>query len=303
MLYRAESLMEKDSAQAATIFNNIPDIDFHEPNFFNIHDKGCVANMYLNKAQSQLKEKNYYGLLLSIEHIIEWENLLIYQEKNTIKSEKKEKLRNLSWVLAQNTTFLLENKNNPKMTDSLTTIISRNLQEKIRSYVIFHQIHDGFVERKIINHRYYWVTVLFTIISLAIYLYYQKTSVEIRHLKSIMFNNQNKIHNLLLQLKQNKSDNYQNIGSGKQIYDSIKNGGTMKNISVENEQYFINFFAYSFPQEYNNIVSRYNSLTLRHTTYLILNYMGFSDSEIQQILFVKASTIRNYRLRIKKHMI
>lgn len=303
MLYRAETLMEKDSVQAAAIFKDMPDIDYLEPNFFNIHNKRCVVNLYLNKAQSQLKQRDFNGLRSSIEHVLEWETLLIYQEKNNITLEKKEKLRSQCFLLAQNTTLLNENQNNHRTKDSLTTIISKNLQEMIRNNAVLHQTYDSFVERKVINHRYYWIVVLFTITSLAIYLFYQRTSVEVSQLKSMMFRNQNKIHHLLLQLKQNKSDNYQNIGSGKQIYDSIKNGGNMKNISIENEQFFINYFAYSYPQEYHNIVSCYNSLTLRHTTYLILKYMGFNDSEIQQILFVRASTIRNYRLRIKKHII
>ena len=77
----------------------------------------------------------------------------------------------------------------------------------------------------------------------------------------------------------------------------------MKNISVDDEQSFIYYYAFTFPKQYAAIVTSYSKLSLRHTTYLILKEMGFSDTRIQDILFVSDSTIRNYRFRSSKNRI
>ena len=41
---------------------------------------------------------------------------------------------------------------------------------------------------------------------------------------------------------------YWNIG--KQIYEAVTSGGTMKNISIENEHCFVDYYAFLFPEEY-----------------------------------------------------
>ena len=63
--------------------------------------------------------------------------------------------------------------------------------------------------------------------------------------------------------------------------------------SIEEEQYFIDYYAFSHPEEYKRITSPYRQLSLRHTTYLILSEMGYNDKDIMRILMVKSSTIRN----------
>ena len=92
------------------------------------------------------------------------------------------------------------------------------------------------------------------------------------------------------------------LGRGKEIYENIKNGGLMKNISVEDEQCFIDYYAFLCPKDFEEITAPYKSLTLRHTTYLILSKMDFSDKAIQQILFISPSTIRNYRSRMNRNL-
>lgn len=97
-----------------------------------------------------------------------------------------------------------------------------------------------------------------------------------------------------------KNSTSEKLGIGKQFYEAVTSGGTMKNISIENEHCFVDYYAFLFPEEYATITRPYNNLSLRHTTYLILLQMGFNDADIKTILFVKPSTIRNYRLRISK---
>lgn len=94
---------------------------------------------------------------------------------------------------------------------------------------------------------------------------------------------------------------YDELGRGKHIYKSVMAGGQMKNISMEDEQNFVDYYAFSHPDDYNQLISSYSSLSLRHTTFVILRQLEFSDTEIQRILFVQPSTIRNYRLRIKRN--
>lgn len=95
---------------------------------------------------------------------------------------------------------------------------------------------------------------------------------------------------------------YDELGRGKHIYESVLAGGQMKNISMEDEQNFVDYYAFSHPDDYNQLISSYSSLSLRHTTFVILRQLEFSDTEIQRILFVQPSTIRNYRLRIKRNL-
>ena len=92
------------------------------------------------------------------------------------------------------------------------------------------------------------------------------------------------------------------LGRGKEIYENVQNGGLMKNFSVEDEQCFIDYYAFLCPKELEEIIAPYKSLTMRHTTYLILSKMDFCDKSIQQILFISPSTIRNYRSRMNKNL-
>lgn len=129
--------------------------------------------------------------------------------------------------------------------------------------------------------------------------------------KGILLENESATKHSLQQLEDATTKQLQQIGDmtkerlgiGQTIYQNVESGGTMKNISVDDEQSFIYYYAFTFPKQYAAIVTSYSKLSLRHTTYLILKEMGFSDTRIQDILFVSDSTIRNYRFRSSKNRI
>ena len=90
------------------------------------------------------------------------------------------------------------------------------------------------------------------------------------------------------------------LGIGKDIYETIVRKEKLTNFSKEREQHFIDYYAFTYPQDFINICMPYKSLTKRHTTYLILNHLSFNDKEAAELLCVSETTIRNYRLRLNK---
>ena len=130
---------------------------------------------------------------------------------------------------------------------------------------------------------------------------YDRKSGRMVSLSSSMDAKENEITFLSHQLRRVQECTNEHLGCGKKWYDRLLQGGTMKNISIEEEQHFVDYYSVAFPDRFERITSPYRLLSLRHTTYQILSDMGFSDKEIMRILFVKASTIRNYRLRMNKN--
>lgn len=90
------------------------------------------------------------------------------------------------------------------------------------------------------------------------------------------------------------------LGSGKVVYEAVANGDKPHEFSKEKEQDFIDYYAFTYNKEFHEMIKPYQSLTLRHTTYLILEQMHFSDKQIGEILNVSDSTVRNYRHRLNK---
>lgn len=90
------------------------------------------------------------------------------------------------------------------------------------------------------------------------------------------------------------------LGSGKVIYEAVVNGNKPHNFTKEKEQDLIDYYAFTYSKEFHEMIKPYRSLTLRHTTYLILEQMHFSDKQIGEILNVTDSTVRNYRHRLNR---
>ena len=128
----------------------------------------------------------------------------------------------------------------------------------------------------------------------------QMLNNKAEHYKTIIVNYKEQSAYYEKQLNLLRKNTNERLGKGKKIMDHILNGGLIKNISIQDEQCFIDYYAFSNPERYNIITRDYSSLSLRHTTYLVLVELGYSDTDIQKILFVKDSTIRNYRSRMNK---
>lgn len=156
-------------------------------------------------------------------------------------------------------------------------------------------------EQKLINHPYYPVVILFISISLLVVIWYDRKERRINSLHDSLEDNEQQNEQLRDQIHHMQSLSREQLGTGRSIYENVRQGGTMKNISVADEQCFVDYYAFAEPESFTQLTAPYKNLSLRHTTYLILCKMGFDDTDIQRILFVQRSTIRNYRLRIKKN--
>lgn len=156
-------------------------------------------------------------------------------------------------------------------------------------------------EQRFINHPYYPIIVLLVTIVLLVVIWYDRKERRINTLHDSLENNEQQNEQLRDQIHHMQSLSREQLGIGRSVYENVRQGGTMKNISVADEQCFIDYYAFIEPKSFSQLMAPYKNLSLRHTTYLILCKMGYNDTDIQRILFVQRSTIRNYRLRIKKN--
>ncbi len=158
-------------------------------------------------------------------------------------------------------------------------------------------------ELQLLNQPFYPVIVLFVFVALLIVFWYDRKEQRINSLFHSLESNELQNKQLRNQMCHIQNLSREQLGVGRRIYEKVRQGGSMRNISVADEQYFIDFYAFVEPESFTQLIAPYKKLSLRHTTYLILVNMGFNDYDIQQILFVQRSTIRNYRLRIKRSRI
>lgn len=309
-LLKVERLLMEDSTKAISMLKVIPESVFQERAFFRIHNHNCIANAYYYKTMGQLEDRNldeaqrYF--LYFVNHCMLAHQL---QSDSNYKPDSlsSQKLRFLQSI------FLADASDD-------STISALKLQLtcfKTNVNLQFLSPRALSTEYQLLHHPFYWPLLLLVTVATLCVAFYQKKEKDthnhlkeekrlrerIAHLESQSNSNSSEIDKLNQQLVQLQETNMLRIGKGKQCYDLVKAGGTMKNISIGDEQCFIDYYAYTFPQEYHKLTATYSSLTLRHTTFLILSEMGFSDKDICRILFVKDSTIRNYRLRISKKKI
>ena len=89
------------------------------------------------------------------------------------------------------------------------------------------------------------------------------------------------------------------LGLGKNVYDMITGGEMIKDFTKSKEQALINYYAYTFSKQYHGLILPYRKLTLRLTTYLVMQQMGLDDKRICELLNITYSTVRNYRHRLR----
>lgn len=163
-----------------------------------------------------------------------------------------------------------------------------------------------------IRHLYLYISLL--IVLLLLLLWYKHREEQkcvamqrreeqekiVRRLFDTISERETENQRLQQKIQENQQMRADHIGRGHAIYEEVRKGGTMKNISIGDERSFVDYFAFAFPSLYQQLLQSYTSLSLRHTTYLILCSMHFTPAQIERILFVQPSTLRNYRLRIKQ---
>ncbi len=187
---------------------------------------------------------------------------------------------------------------------------------------IQHRYDKAIVEKALTDCKNFWLTiavialVVVVVAMLIIFYYIRKTKafkgIIDQNIEQI-YQNERRIEELQLlgkeseqevKVLQSQIDNMtaataQKLGRGKNVYETIKRGERVKDLSKNKEHDFVDFYAYTYSKEFHDMVHIYPSLTLRLTTYLILRQMNLTDRDIQNILNVSDSTIRSYRYRLK----
>lgn len=182
--------------------------------------------------------------------------------------------------------------------DSLRYVLVRQLTDVPKSAKETFTLSES--ELKLINHPFYPIFVFLTFIALLILIWYDRSKRSITNLYNALENNEQQKEQLRNQINHIQAVSREQLGVGHAIYEKVRQGGTMKNISIAEERCFVDYYAFAEPMVFSQLTKPYKNLSLRHTTYLILSEIGYNDAEIQRILFVQPSTIRNYRLRIKR---
>lgn len=318
-LSKAEGLLKTNEQEAMRIYQEIPDTVCKNLGFYHYHDNLCLANMHYYKALNSIGKGNIEEAYLQVCNLMETNTLINHQTKDGRLLLEKE-----LQVLKQLDSYRLAFKDSTsEANDSIINVLT-NAVRNLYPQALQHNVEDqtAQTEHFYFHHKYYLPLVILLLLVVGFLIYQQHKSEEYETSQQTNQSQQNMLNEKIAKLKSDikkneeeivrlstlstnlKNQTKQSLGIGKTIFENVKNGGDMKNISIENEQHFIDYYAFAFPEEFDTIVKPFKTLSLRHTTYLILQQMGFSDNEIQRILFVKGSTIRNYRLRInrnKKH--
>ena len=304
----AENTLKEDSVKGIKMLTDISDSVFSSQDFYKYHNVQCIANVYYYKTLQQLDSGDFDEAQLSFLRLI-----LFRTEKLNGKQPDTDSL------LLKERIFLRTMLNSSIQNDSIAQELKQQLLWFKNDYDLHYKEKKTLtIESHLSHSSTYWLFVLFLVVSILFMLLYQKQNIE---LGSKLFDQQRREKQLIEEIDKLSSQTIINIseisqlkrqldhiqdmsslrlGRGKNIFEIVQAGGTMKNISVEDEQCFIDYFIFTHPQQFHQMMNQYTSVTLRHTTYLILSQLGFCDREICRILYVKESTIRNYRMRINK---
>ena len=308
----AEKELKKDYARGGKMISQIPESVFQEEDFYSYHNKKCIANIYFYKTQYYIASGQFNEAQKSFLYFIKYHN----DDETEINNYNEYKIINNEQLFLN--TLATQETSDKRYIQKLNKQLSwfkpkENLHNRIaESYT---------TEYRIFKYKLYFYSIIFVFLCILLMQILKKRDYkyanilnkykhkekqlnnQINQLTFQTTNNTIEIGQLTQQLNQLQYVNSMHLGRGKEILDAVKAGGNMKNISIDDEQCFIDYYAFCNPTKFHKLINHYVSITLRHTTFLILSEMGYSDKEICDILFIKNSTIRNYRMRINKKQI
>lgn len=87
------------------------------------------------------------------------------------------------------------------------------------------------------------------------------------------------------------------IGHGHDIYEAVQNNVPIRH--NDDEDCLIEYFSIHHHKTYTQWIQSYNKLSTRLITFLILQYMGKTDADIEQILSIEYSSVRSIKSRLK----
>lgn len=114
--------------------------------------------------------------------------------------------------------------------------------------------------------------------------------------------NKEKIEKLRKKINQLQSSSYYRLSKGKIAYDNLMNGKPLQQQDAENEPCLVEYFAIAKYDVYSLWSQKYKHLTLRLTTFLILQHLGYDDSKISELLNVSKASVRMTKSRLNKQL-
>ncbi|MBQ9676807.1 MAG: hypothetical protein IJV44_01560 [Prevotella sp.] len=180
-------------------------------------------------------------------------------------------------------------------------------------------------DRQVVENKYYksltWLfgsLLLLIVVSIGYYYYHRRTvkrytskltaneeAIRNAQQKIALLENMDGEHHeeimaLNAQIQMMRQQTYEQLGRGKEVYDAVIGGGKLQ--STNKEHYLIEYYSVLHYEQYALWMSKYKDLTSRLLTYLILQDMGKSDSEIQETLSITNSSLRSIKTRLKAHL-
>ena len=178
---------------------------------------------------------------------------------------------------------------------------------------------------QVVESKYYktltWLlgsVLLLVIVSVGYYSYHRRTvrrytsqisaneeairnaQQRITSLESMDGEHHEEIMALNAQIKMIRQQTNEQLGRGKEVYDSITEGQKLQ--SVHDEHCLIEYYSVLRYETYDAWMNEYQDLTSRLLTYLILKDMNKSDAEIQETLSITNSSLRSIKTRLKAHL-
>lgn len=330
-LTKSEWLIDQQIDSAIAHYAQIPESALHQDNLLITHKPHCISTAYFYKAAKALQDRQDNEALRLLQISYTKDIKAYYHQPTGLRTQLTDTLQTRRDILKADSAreVLLQIQTLSEIEgrledcqaqaisariDSLRKTAINNLLCTENPFRLYHATgSDTTSPQPSIPHLPWLIAILTVgIAALCIYdrrrqLYNARKDEVERQAATITLLNESIRHGeqekerLRKQAVRTLQGKYDELGRGRNIYESVMAGGQMKNISIEDEQSFVDFYAFSHPDDYNRIISSYSSLSLRHTTFVILRQLEFSDTEIQRILFVQPSTIRNYRLRIKRN--
>lgn len=129
----------------------------------------------------------------------------------------------------------------------------------------------------------------------------QETTAEyeqtLQKLEKAEIENRAEIADMKKTIDKLKNTIVERISRGKAIYEKLQKGNCQPDDLKGAEDYLIDYYLIFVPEKYNKWNKEFEGLTPRMYTYLILLDMNYSDSDIQRILGISASSLRSLRSR------
>ncbi len=332
VLTKSEWLIGQQTDSAIAHYAQIPEAVLSHGNLLVTHKPHCISTAYFYKAAKALQDRQDKEAQRLLQISYAKDIKAYYHQPTGLRTHPTDTLQTRRDILkadsARQTLIQIRTLSEIESrleasqaqviaarTDSLRKTVIVNLLRTENPFLLYHSRgSDSRSPQPPIPHLP-WVIALLTICIAALCIYdrrrqlynakkdeIERQTATIMQLNESIRQGEQEKEWLRKQATHTLQGKYDELGRGRHIYESVMAGGQMKNISAEDEQSFVDFYAFSHPDDYNRLISSYPSLSLRHTTFIILRQLGFRDSEIQRILFVQPSTIRNYRLRIRRNL-